>query len=107
MSGHHRRQQAQEHGRGDASAGINTISHDDATLYRYYAPSVDVVRPLLQGMVPPAQGPISHTPVPRLWTSVPALSSGNLPCPAQWDFDPSTPPKGAGTLLSQQRAPCI
>ena len=44
------------------------------TLYRYYAPSVDVGCPLLQGVVSPAarggvpaQGPISHLPVLRLW----------------------------------------
>ena len=43
-------------------------------LYRHYAPSVDVGCPLLQGVVSPAarggvpaQGPISHLPVPRLW----------------------------------------
>ena len=35
----------------------------------YYYPSVDVVWHLLKDMVELAQWPISHTPVPRLWTS--------------------------------------
>jgi len=46
-------------------AGMNEIHN----LYRYYYPSVDVVWHLLKDVVSLAQGPISITAVPRLWTS--------------------------------------
>jgi hypothetical protein len=72
-------------------------------LYRYSALSVDVVCPLLQDMVSLLNEHTSPTSLDR----VPVLSSGDPPCPTQWDFGPSPPAQGTGSLFSQQGAPCV